>query len=61
MTEKKLINIRVSVEEDKLLTSYAEETGRTKTDVIRELIRSLRKKLASAQGKATKADQKDQL
>ena len=59
MTEKKLINIRVTAEEDALLTSYAEATGRTKTDVVRELIRSLRKKLAAAQSKTGKADQND--
>jgi predicted DNA-binding protein len=49
MTEKKLINIRVTAEEDALLTSYAEATGRTKTDIVRELIRSLKKKLDVAQ------------
>jgi hypothetical protein len=41
MAEKRLINVRVTDGEDALLTAYAERSGRTKSDVLRELIRSL--------------------
>jgi hypothetical protein len=51
MAEKKLINFRATTEEDTLLTYYAKLTGRTKTEVLREQIRSLRKTLAIAQHK----------
>jgi len=45
---KKLINMMVTTEENALLASYARQTGRTKTDVIRELIRSLKSKIEKA-------------
>ena len=41
---KVAITFRAPVEEDDLLTEYAERTGRTKTDVLRELMRSLKKR-----------------
>ena len=40
--DKHLINVRVTDAEDALLTEYAARTGRTKTDVVRELIRTLK-------------------
>jgi uncharacterized protein (DUF1778 family) len=52
MTEKRLINVRVSAEEDALLAAYAERTGRTRTDVLRELIRSLKRKLQAIERRA---------
>jgi uncharacterized protein (DUF1778 family) len=42
---KRLINVRVTLEEDEILTRHAAQTGRSRTDVIRELIRSLKRKL----------------
>ena len=39
---KKLINVRVTLEEEAILTEYATRTERRKTDILRELIRSLR-------------------
>lgn len=41
--EKKLINARITKSEFAILAAYAKKEGRTKTDVIRELIRSLEK------------------
>jgi predicted DNA-binding protein len=35
------LNIRVEQSEMKILESYAQQTGRTKTDIIREYIRDL--------------------
>jgi hypothetical protein len=40
MTEKDL-HVRLSAEEMKILSRYCKKTKRTKTDVIRELVRSL--------------------
>jgi uncharacterized protein (DUF1778 family) len=48
MTDKRLINLRVSAEEDALLAAYAERTGRTRTDVLRELIRGLQRRMRAA-------------
>ena len=42
---KVLINVRIEESEDELLETYCQQTGRTKTDVIREFIRSLTKKV----------------
>ncbi len=42
---KVLINIRIEEKEDEILKSYCQQTGRTKTDVLREYIRSLSKKV----------------
>jgi predicted DNA-binding protein len=41
--EKKLINARITKSEFSILDAYAKKEGRTKTDVLRELIRSLEK------------------
>jgi hypothetical protein len=46
MVEKRLVNVRVTPEEDGLLTEYAAVTGRTRTEILRELIRSLKVRLA---------------
>ena len=43
LMEKKLINARITKSEFAILAAYAKKEGRTKTDVIRELIRSLEK------------------
>ncbi|KAM3100072.1 ribbon-helix-helix protein, CopG family [Phormidesmis sp. 146-35] len=40
MTEKQL-HVRVSEEETKKLERYAKKSKRTKTDVVREFLRSL--------------------
>jgi predicted DNA-binding protein len=41
--EKKLINARITKSEFAILDAFAKRTARTKTDVLRELIRSLEK------------------
>lgn len=41
---QKQLNIRVPAHELKILDSYAKETKRTKTEILREFIRSLNKK-----------------
>ena len=42
MTEKQL-HVRIAEQEMKILERYAKKTKRTKSDIIRELIRSLSK------------------
>jgi len=42
MVTKRLFNFRLTDEEARLLASYAEQTGRTQSDVLREYIRSLK-------------------
>lgn len=42
---KILINIRIEEKENAVLEAYCQQTGRTKTDVLREYIRSLSKKV----------------
>ena len=42
---EKTLNVRLPESEFLLLARYAAETGRTKTDVVRELLRSLEQKL----------------
>ncbi len=42
---KLVLNIRVEELEMKLLEQYCKQTGRTKTDVVRALIRSLKREL----------------
>jgi hypothetical protein len=46
MVVKKLINVRVTEEEARLLADYAASVGRSQTDVLREFIRSLQALLA---------------
>lgn len=41
---QKQLNIRIPEHELKILTRYARKTKRTKTDIIREFIRSLKAK-----------------
>ncbi len=43
--ERNNLNVRISREEDEILTAYAEQTLRSKTDIIRAFIRSLERKL----------------
>lgn len=40
-------DIRLPEKELVILEAYCEQEGRTKTDVVRELIRSLKRKLSS--------------
>jgi predicted DNA-binding protein len=44
----KRVDIRIPEVEFQLLEGYCKLTGRTKTDVLRELIRSLRRKLTKS-------------
>jgi predicted DNA-binding protein len=39
------LNLRISEEEKKILKAYCEQTSRQQSEVIREFIRSLAKKL----------------
>jgi len=39
---KTQLNLRIEESEMKLLEKYAQKTGRTKTDILREFIRSLK-------------------
>jgi len=39
--KKRLLNFRMTQEEDAILAAYCERLGRTRTDVLREFIRSL--------------------
>jgi hypothetical protein len=38
---KRLMNFRLTAEEAAILGAYCERTGRTQTDVLRELVRQL--------------------
>ena len=42
---QKQINIRVPAHELEILDSYAKQTQRTKTEILREFIRSLNKQI----------------
>ena len=44
---KTRVDFYIEVEEKELLEAYCQETGRTKTDVLRELIRKLKLKKKS--------------
>jgi hypothetical protein len=46
---KVLINVRIEEKESALLEAYCKLHGRTKTDVIREYIRSLSKKMRKSE------------
>jgi hypothetical protein len=48
MIGKRLINFNVTTAGDALLTAFAQQTGRTKTDVLREAVRALETRLARA-------------
>jgi predicted DNA-binding protein len=39
---KTQLNLRIEESEMKILQKYAKKTGRTKTDILREFIRSLK-------------------
>jgi predicted DNA-binding protein len=43
---KTTFNIRIEESEMELLEAYCKQTGRTKTDVVREMIRALKRKIA---------------
>jgi hypothetical protein len=45
MSDKRIINARVTDEEADILASYAEEMGQSQTDVLRSFIRSLEGRL----------------
>ncbi len=47
MTKIRVITFRVPEEEFRILTAYAEQVARSKSDVLREFIRSLRPKKRS--------------
>jgi hypothetical protein len=46
MTDKRLINFNAATAEDLILKRFAEESGRSRTDVLREAIRALEPRLA---------------
>lgn len=46
---KVLINIRIEESENELLEVYCQQTGRTKTDVLRECIRKLATKVRKSE------------
>jgi len=52
---KKMLTIRVTEGELSILKSYAEQTGRSQSDLLRELIRALERKLSPAATQAKPA------
>jgi hypothetical protein len=52
-SKKKLLNFRVTEAEFDILTDYCERTGRTQTDVVRELIRELAQRSTLTSRRAT--------
>ena len=42
---KTVLNIRIEESEMELLKRYCQQSGRTQTDVIRELVRGLKRKI----------------
>lgn len=46
---KNMLNVRITDEERQLLNDYCETVGRTQSDVIREFIRSLKRKTRKSQ------------
>jgi hypothetical protein len=55
LVNDKMLNIRMPEGEFLLLTRYAAAAGRTKTDVVRELIRGLEQKLPRKTQRQTKS------
>ena len=51
---EKLLNVRIPVNEFEWLSRYAAQTNRTKSDVVREFLRSLEKRLEPEPVKAKK-------
>ncbi|MUL35197.1 ribbon-helix-helix protein, CopG family [Gloeocapsopsis dulcis] len=49
MTAERKLTIRIPQQELDLLEAYCEQTSRTKTDVIRELIRKLAQKVSKTE------------
>ncbi|WP_460200708.1 ribbon-helix-helix protein, CopG family [Scytonema sp. NUACC21] len=50
MEGERKLSIRIPEQELKILEAYCTQTSRTKTDVLREYIRSLLKKLKDSEG-----------
>jgi predicted DNA-binding protein len=48
----KVLNIRLPANEVDMLEAYCQQVSRTKTDVIRELVRSLRRKVRVPENQA---------
>lgn len=48
---KTVLNIRIEEAEMELLKQYCQLSGRTQTDVVRELVRGLKRKIASQSDK----------
>ncbi len=46
---KNILNVRINDEERQILNDYCNVAERTQSDVIRELIRSLKKKIKKSQ------------
>ena len=53
---EKTFNIRLPESEFQLLARYAAQTGRTKSEIVREFIRSLEPKQEMRGGKGEKAE-----
>ena len=49
MEDEKQLNIRIPIKEMDVLESYCKQTSRTKTDVLRDLIRTLSKKVSKSE------------
>ena len=49
MEDEKQLNIRIPGQEMDVLDAYCKQTSRTKTDVLRELIRGLSKKVKKSE------------
>ncbi|MBW4649492.1 MAG: ribbon-helix-helix protein, CopG family [Kastovskya adunca ATA6-11-RM4] len=48
---KTILNIRIEESEMELLKRYCQQSGRTQTDVIRELVRGLKRKIVGQSDK----------
>jgi hypothetical protein len=48
---KMILNIRIEEKEMELLKQYCQQSGRTQTDVVRELVRGLKRKISSQSDK----------
>jgi hypothetical protein len=46
---KHVLNVRISEDERKILNDYCEAVERTQSDIIREFIRSLQRKMKKSQ------------
>jgi hypothetical protein len=48
---KTVLNVRIEESEMEILKQYCQQSGRTQTDVVRELVRGLRRKLSGSTDK----------